>query len=233
MDFGDDIIHGLDLDPEECDYLLHKYSRDTWVEVEAALFTGKWFAYRFLHPVQATYVYAHEFTKAYRRYYRREIDRARADYVTPIRIKDMFTGNKTPKMSAIIRGRMVADAAGMPYNVFLDLAFDIQLRYWKQDRLPQPSHMYSDLITDKIDPLWEDRQEGFLFYSQHPNYHNSFYQGLKAQDDHHEWIINQVIKRGNAPYLFRQMVYDKQLLPEDKVKSRFGADYLARVQEAA
>jgi hypothetical protein len=233
MDFGDDIIYGIDLDPDTCDEHMQKYVRKDWVAVETALFTGKWFAYRFLHPVQATYVYAHEFTKAYRRYYRREIDRTRAEYVQPIKIKEMFTGDKSPKMSAVWRGRQIADAAGMPYDVFLDLAFDIQLRYWNQDRLPQPSHMYSDLITDKIGPLWEDRQEGFLFYSRHPNYHNSFYQGLKAQDDHHEWILAQVMKRGNATHLLNQLVYDKQVLPEDKVKARFGQDYLNRVLEAA
>lgn len=231
MTLSDDTIFGLDLDPDACDAIMAHRNKD-WVEIERALFSGKWFDYRFMHPVHATCIYAHEFAKAYRRYYRMAVDHRRAEHVRIFKDGD-WTQAKPNTIAGLWRGRQVADAAGMPYAVYLDQAFDLALRYWKQDHLPRPQQLYSDLITDRIGERWENLQEGILYVSTHPNFHNEFYRGLKAQDDHHEWLMAQAMKRGNMAWLLNRMVYDQQLLPEDKVRARFGEDMLSRVREAA
>jgi hypothetical protein len=254
-----DAIFGLDTSRDDAARIMNRFIENKWVKIETALFRGKWFDYRFMNPVQATYLYAHEYTKAYKRAFSNNIDSTRADHVKPLNCETLFTvpeiteADNTPKLiekkkkaiaykkrtiAAIWKGRMVADAMGMPYDIFLDRAFHWTLRFWQQAHLPRPSHLYSDLVTDRATIDWETRQKDEFFYSTLPQYKNGAYREtteflqnndrfngtmLHAQNAHHEWLLDQCMNRRNGHAILAQMVFHDQVLPIEKVEARLDA----------
>jgi hypothetical protein len=223
-------IYGLATDAKTSLRLMWDIRKE-WQEVERPLYRGKWFDYRFLNPVQATYLYAHHFEKTYRREYRSNISGRAAEYIRIFKNKDVFLEPKA-KVSALWRGRQVADAMGMPYDLYLDRAFHWMLRFWNQKHLPRASQLYTDLVTDRTAVDWEARQNDVLIYSKLPQYKNDLYIGTPTQDDHHEWLFGQALRRGNSPRVLAQMLNDN-VLPAEKIKARLGDEHFARVVEQA
>jgi hypothetical protein len=138
------------------------------------------------------------------------------------------------RTTGIWRGRMVADAMGIPYPVYLEFAFHWSLRYWQQRHLPRPQQLYSDFVVERATISWEERQGAEFFYSDKPQYKNSLYREaaammadcrelegavLHAQNQHHDWILTQCENRVNGHALLAQMVFHDQVLPLEKVKA--------------
>lgn len=248
-------LFGLDTSSDDAARIMfgRRWIKSDWIAVEAALYRGKWFDYRFLNPVQATYLYAHQFVKAYRQAFATNIDGAAAKHVRPLDVEKLFVEpeqaqDETPKnfrkrvashrmrTAGIWRGRMVADAMGMPYDVYLELAFHWTLRYWQQRHLPRPSQLYSDLVVDRATIEWDARQQDQLFYSTLPQYRNEAFaeaselianndrfEGtvLHSQNQHHEWILDQCLgERSNGLALLAQVVFRDRVLPIEKVRAR-------------
>ena len=220
----DEVIFGLDVSRIEADRLALKFIRKDWMEVERALITGKWFDYRFLSPVAATYLFAHEFKKIYRATYKLNVDSERGEHVKPLP-EDLF---KAPKnvVSGIWRARQVADAMGMPYNVYLGRAYHWSLRYWNHRHLPRPQQLYTDMITDRTAVDWEEIQGARLYYSALPGFKNPLYQSLKAQDDQHEWLFSQMARRGNSVEIVTRMI-EEDLIPIEKLQARLDPEVCA------
>lgn len=265
---------GADLSWEEYDERMIRINKD-WVEEERSLFICKWFDYRQMHPVQATYLYADEYIKAFRNHYARNYDRAATEGGRPIRPwrqEDIFedgppqnadlkalrirvlnaqrAGNEEKvaaandklatlekkaikqrkfALSGLWRGRMVADMMGMPYPIFLDYAFEVRLRRWGRPTMPPPNALYEfGVAIDLIDAKWTERQTAAVDTAQSAFYRNESYSGLKAQDDHHEWLFALAHKRENPSPLLARFL-NENLLTKAKIESRLGTEGLERV----
>jgi hypothetical protein len=225
----DSEIYGVDSDAEACDRFAHTYIRKEWAEIEGPLYSGKWFDYRLLNPLAATYVYAHEFVKAYRVAFGRNFDSGAAEHIRPLKSRKL---EELPKatISGLWRGRQTADALGIPYDVYLSQAFHWTLRYWRRAHLPRPIQLYSDLVVDRVPASWAELQEGRLYYSALPYYRMDLYQGLASQNQHHEWLLAQAAKRTNPAAALGRFVYGEKLLPEEKALGRFGMEMLERAR---
>jgi hypothetical protein len=246
-------LFGLETGQDEAARIMfgNRWIKSDWLAVEAALYRGKWFDYRYLNPVQATYLYAHEFVKAYKQAYSVNIDTGTAQFIKPLNVEKMFVlpeqkqdetdkafrkrlSSHKMRTVGIWRGRMVADAMGIPYPVYLELAFHWSLRYWQQRHLPRPQQLYSDLVVDRATIAWEERQQAEFYYSALPQYKNGAYleatriladadidsSVLHNQNQHHEWIFAQCENRVNGHEILAQMVFHDQVLPLEKVKAR-------------
>jgi hypothetical protein len=224
-------IFGIDISAMDAARIENRFIRKDWIDIERALMTGKWFDYRFMSPVAATYLFAHEFKKAYKLAYRKNIDTTRGEYVRPLP-DDLFDikGLTTDKLksrkrmiSGIWRARQVADAMGVPYDIYLASAFHWTLRYWNQNYLPRPQHLYTDLVTDRTAIDWVEHQKVRFHYSKNPGYTNAKYVDLKVQNDHHEYLFEQIANRGNRPELLAAFI-DEDLIPLEKINSRLGSE---------
>jgi hypothetical protein len=245
-------IFGLDTGPDDAARLMNKFIRKDWIAMEPQLYRGKWFDYRYLNPVQATYLYAHEFVRFYRLTYSKNFSSERGPYVTPLKLETLFEipegatseqiRAKKQLVSGIWRGRMFADAMGMPYPEYLEFAFHWTMRYWKQRNPPRPQQLYSDLVTDRAAISWDERQNANLFFSRLPQYQNTAYEKLRQtlagsgfegqthhQNDHHEWLFRQIDRRHDNPELIARLIWEQGVLPPEKVKSRLGDEVYARV----
>jgi hypothetical protein len=217
---------------EGVDELMIRHVRKDRIAIEGALYTGKWFDYRFMTPVEATRIYAVEFEKAYRASYRHNVETRAAPFIRIFKTKDLFREEKGT-ISGIWRGRQIADAMGIPYGIYLTLAFKARTGWWQQKHLPRPTQLYSDLVTEMAAEAWEKFQDARLFYSTLPQYRNENYAGLAAQNDHHEWLLLQAAKRGGSPATLADMVYGQKILLDSKVRARFGDTISERIREYA
>lgn len=219
----DEVVFGVDISRIDADRLASEFIRKDWIEIERALQTGKWFDYRFMNPTAATYLFAHEFTKAYRNAYKRNIDTIRGEFVTPLPA-DLFKAKARSTISGIWRARQVADAMGMPYDVYLSRAYHWGTRFWQQGHLPRAQQIYSELIKDRVAIDWDEYQRSRFYYSSKPHYMTVNYdERVKAQNDHHEHLFEQIARRGNRAALIAQFIYE-DLLPIEKINSRLGPE---------
>lgn len=185
------------------DELAYRLIRKDWRDLEAELFTTKWFDYRFMHPTEATYLYASCYEGAYRRAFRANFDAARADEVRVFKKSNVFCDDRSV-ISGLWRGRQKADALGIPYDIFLSLAFKEVLRFWKQKHMPRPSHLYNDDLLARVIQGWEELQSARLIYATHDAYKLENARGLACQLEHVAWLKRQAFKRDNpTPILER------------------------------
>lgn len=212
----------------EADYLAINFISKGWLEHELSLFATKWFDYRQLNMVEATEQYVHAYTAVYRRQYARSIDATRAEHLKPLPIDNPMAHFNDPKMRNKLvgcwRGRQMADALGMPYEVFIEQAMSFRLRFWQRAYLPRPEQLYDERDLERIVEKWEEIQKGQLHYSTLPVYTGERYCGAAHQNDHHEWLWKQASLRSN-PRVFLARFIAEQLLPLEKVLSRLPADF--------
>jgi len=215
--------------PLEDDLVAFKFIQNQkTLQFEADLFTHKWFDYRFMSPLQATRLYIQAFDGAFRSHYAQNLDVNAAKYVRTISVDSIFAGLDAPESSthkkakshftACWHGRQMADLLGMPYEVYLDLAFEYRLRYWNRPYLPQPQHLYSDLVVDRVQQRWSELQEARLYTSDHPAYLIENFQALPAQNDYHEWLRKQAMLRSNPAELIGRFV-NEDALPLQKINT--------------
>lgn len=213
---------------DEYDLLMARIRKD-WVANERILFTTKWFDYRHMHPTEATYCYAHELVKAYRRAFARTVDAEAAAYVSPI--KEDFFDCIPAVVSGVWHGRQVADAMGVPYQVYLALAFERVLSYWHRSHMPRPQQLYSSMVTDWVALKWPERQNGIFYMSRRPEFTAQMYRGLISQKEHEAWLFEQAEKRQNGNEIVCQLMYDGYLRDEAVIE-RYDADRVDRIRES-
>lgn len=239
----EDVNEWPGLSTAECDALAIHFKEDRWI-IEVGLMGSKWFDYRLMHPAEATWHYIAALEKAYRQRFAAEVDRARAEFIRFVKPRDLLLADPRRRTDAVTEelwskrkndvagawyGRQVADAMGMPYEVFTSLALENRMRFWRQRYMPRPSHLYSMEIVEKVAEKWEEMQTARLYVAKHPSYAAAAYCGMPWQDDHHEWLFAQAGRRQNASAIIARFL-NEELLPEEKLATRFDAETVERIR---
>lgn len=215
---------------ERYDEMAHVGIRKIWQQMELSLFTSKWFDYRFMHPSEATYLYAHHWERVYRRFYKMNVDAQRADVIKVFNKSNIFKDKAN--LPGLWRGRQHADGLGIPYDLYITLAFKENLRFWNRSHLPRPQHCYSGRVIEAIQQAWPEHQAANLFYSRLPTYHNDNYAETNEQKAHHEWLMDQAGRRAAPAWVLGKFVKDG-ILPIEKIVARFGDDMPEKIALAA
>jgi hypothetical protein len=226
-------VFGINTDKDVGDILAHEAFKGhkDWLSFEVPLMSTKWFDYRQLTPVQATYLFADRYREAFKQNFRRYVDYARADYVKALRREDLFKCEPTI-VSGIWRARQHADAMGIPYEDYLADALNRAMRVHREF-LPKPTQLYTDAIVEYVQERWEQRQRAKLYVAESDLYMNQNYLGLPAQNAHHEWLFTQAELRPDRAQWLNRLVYLDQRLPEEKVIARYEPDLVREIQEYA
>lgn len=219
-------IYGLNQTLEEINEKALVYIPQELLDTEPMWMRTKWFDYRFESPQHSTYRFAHAYSLAYKDAFKRYYDEEQGEHVRGFKGKDIFApGQKTATLPrSMWRARQYADGLGMPYEEFC--AAGLRWSVQRNRRfLPRPMHLTNFNLLTAINDTWKERQTGILFCASHPNYLNNNYAGIHAQDDHHEWLFAQLLKRAYpAPAL--RTILGRSLLPEDKIIARLGENTL-------
>lgn len=160
---------------------------------ELNLMSRKWHDYQILHPVVATYLYAFEYTKAYRRYYSSVIDHEKGQYVKGFKGKDAWGSTNS---GGFITGRQHADEMGIPYDFYITNAIDfLYIKKWKH--LPRPCHLYAEDVRETVAARWLEYSSSTLILAKDPFFKDVA--NIEAPEfQAHQARIRQYIDRSRA-----------------------------------
>lgn len=213
------------------------------LKLEAELFDSKWWDYRALHPVAATYLFAHEYNKAYQFIVKRCRDLERGQYMKGFKGEDIFetrtvkrknkqTGESELKQSdeivAFWKARQSADRLGMRYDFYIRKAM-----MWAEDRnwrnIPRPIHLYSDDLVEHLKERWEEERKARLQAAESECYMIENYSAHPDQDDYQGWALDQVSRRPHKDFALHHYLQRGQVNAE-AAKTRFGSDTVSRAE---
>jgi hypothetical protein len=221
------------VDTLENDYIVSNFINTEFQGYDRQGWEKKWFDYRHMTTLQATHAYMEAYTGVYQRIYAREFDRERAEFIKPLNF-DLILAALRPGAQAdkakvtkakkqlvgCWRGRQIADMLCMPYAVYLDCVFTYRMRAWKQNNMPQPSHLYHRIDVEKTADRWEELKASRLYLAEHSAYLVQNYEDLQQQNDYHEYLFGLAEMRQNAPFYIATFI-EEHRLPLDKARARY------------
>lgn len=185
-------------------HINHKEAR-----IEPELMTTKWFDYRRLHPMQATYYFVKCYNDAYREFYRKAVNADAAPFVRSIKDHNFLDAKE--KMT-FWRLRQNCDKVGLPYDFFLRFAMNRHHRTVGADDgkvyAPRPTAFVKneELFADAM-IAWEDACAASLRIACDPYYRTSNYTGGRDQQAHEAFVIGQIKRRGVPHYALHAALY--------------------------
>ena len=131
---------------------------------ESELMQTKWFDYRIMHPMYATYYFYHLYVKAYQAFWRKSINSESASFIFPFKGEARLDFLKAREKLSIWRLRQSADMLGIRYEFFLTTAFNKMHRMQAGGRViaPRPAMFNKEEFLAEILLSWEEMQRTSL-----------------------------------------------------------------------
>ncbi len=175
---------------------------------EAALMRTKWFDYRRLHPMQATYFFVKCYNEAYRHFCHVAINAEKAPYARGIKGHDFLEAREK---LAFWRLRRTCDQFGLPYDFFLRFAMN-----WLHKMVAQDGNVYAprpamlgkneELLADAL-IAWEELCAASMQVASDPYYRVANFTGSDDQRDHEAFVIGQIARRRAKHYSLHAALY--------------------------
>jgi len=196
---------------------------------------SRWWDYRRLSPGHAFYLFADTYYKGCKLAARKflaerknshsyQSDKSRAYNLVGASLGQMTVEEVWTKDQAHITGlwkaMLVADAIGMPYDLFVRVACNAALiRLWKN--LPRPSQLYSDTLVFHIMSDWDEIKKLRSTLAKHPLYSEENYVGLPIQDEYRHWLIESIKEQKDKLNALMVAVYHMRHIPEAMALQHF------------
>lgn len=171
-------LKGFKIDPE------HR-------EGEARLARTRWFDYRGMHPVEATYLFAHFYKEQTARFYESVIDIRTVENVLAFKPDDIFDSRD---LTSMWLARRCADHYRVPYPFVVRFAQD---RFFNraQPSFPRPNQLYGEEFETDLVAAWREQVSRQITYSTQPRYRVGAWTGEAHQAAHIKFVITQIQAR--------------------------------------
>lgn len=187
--FGE--FYGWDKDFEELEIITIARISPMLRKKEPLLYRSKWFDYRRLHPALATYLWAHEYNKAYTRVMVKSRDAERGQYIKGFKGKDIF---EHKEITGVWKARQMADELGIRYDFYIRRVMNwCENRSWTH--LPRPKFFYDAEVVEMVKDAWEKEQRAALQLARDPWYAAGAYYEHMDQVEYQKWMVQQVKQR--------------------------------------
>lgn len=224
-------FYGCKLTNDRCEELaLMRLDRKTLGQ-EAALMQTKWFCYRRLHFIKATYLFAEAYKRAFERCWKVNFDRweLAKTGLKPWSGADIFDLSEQRYMG-FVRARQAADHFGVPYDTFCRYALQAVLdNGWmlkeasKHGSMPRPEYLRALTPIKVAVRTWElEECPAKLRFSPLRYYLLEHYVEAPDQDDHQTWLINQIKERPTPKYALAKVLYGRPMLFEERAVEVWG-----------
>lgn len=218
-------FYGRDLKQSQLEKLLKTKIPLDEREDEASLTQTKWFDYRFMHPLQATYYLAscYLFTSF-------DFKRRLAKVRKPWKPSEPWDFLEAPDALDFWRLRRSIDRVGLRYDIFMHFAMMHLLRVGGREERPAPSvAQYLELSRDDACVAWiqasfEKMCGKELQIAQEPIYRvTNFCSEAKVhQEAHEQYVIDQLAKRPDPHVGLHAAIYELGVLREESALEAFG-----------
>lgn len=173
---------------------------------ESMLMQSKWFDYRLMHPMQATYYFMELYDQAYKNFFRKAISMEKAPFVRVIKEKDFLLSRER---LSFWRLRRLADQLGMRYDFFLTFAMSHKYRMMAGGRVipPRPSQIYSDELVDDALLAWEELGQSRTQFAQDEYFKIANFNGDIVQKDYEQSIMKAIGLKRAPQYALSVAIY--------------------------
>lgn len=201
-----DHFYGDGLDFEHYEILMVQHIPKKERKLETQLMTTKWFDYRLMHPMMATYYFFRLYRNEYRNFYRKAIDHLAADFVRPIKEQDFLLSREA---MSFYRLRQTVDALGMRYDFFLSVAFDKCFKVIANGRPlpPRPAQLKKEDLALEVYQEWLLVCKANLQIAKSPYFTTTHFQNTPSQCAYEDFIVKQIQIRERPHYALGSCLY--------------------------
>jgi uncharacterized protein YqcC (DUF446 family) len=216
---------GLALRPERYDALTVENIPPKYWSAESELYQSKWWDYRIMHPMQATYHFVDAYKRAYKAAYARRSDSEGAKWLRVFAKEDFLEGASSTR-TALWLARQQADEIGCGYDFFCTRAMHYaERRDWTM--LPRPQAMYSNksmfaddlTIAQHVERLWQQKCGTEIMYSTNEFYRVEHFVNNIHQRQHQRMLLDYIVKTPNKVLMLSTFIYEQRLLDEALVET--------------
>ncbi|MEZ2310876.1 hypothetical protein AB6809_29950 [Paraburkholderia sp. RCC_158] len=219
-------FYGSELTVADCEMLALTRVDPALRVAESLLFTRKWFDYRGHHPVQATYLFAHEYAQAVRRAYAQQKDVRKIGDVKGFDVESLF---ESRELTAMWRARQAFDAIGCRYEYGLDFIMKrFCERGWRV--FPRPNQLYAEEVILDVRDAWNAHCKAVMQLAKHERFLAPNFAGHPDQIAYQSWQIAQVKTRGGNRAMLIARLLQEHVLTEQAVAAEFGDSVLAQAK---
>ncbi len=190
---------------------------------EAELMTTKWFDYRLMHPMYATYYFYHLYVKEFQAFWRKAINYESADFIYPFKGDGRLDFMKAKEKLSIWRLRQKADWLGIRYDFFLKTAFNKIHRMQAGGRIvpPRPAMFNNADLLAIIVNEWSAMCKASLQIACSPYFQVSNFNNSLIQRDHESFVMNQVAQRSIPYYSLSHCLHEREVIRIESALQRF------------
>ena len=203
------------------------------LELERKLHQSKWFDYRFISPMEATHHFRAAFSEINQRKYAQNFDTETAK--TRIGVRGGSAFQYKTELTSFWRARQAADTYGLPYKVFIEVAFEHFISGgWK--RLPHINQLYGERNLERIHvkaaEYWEELQ-GTDFgrsFSHCPEYRTESFHHFPAQIAHRAWVLD-LLKVKRSAWALGKACFVNRVIPPELALAEFDEERIGRARK--
>ena len=183
----------------------------------------RWFDYRDMHPVAATYLFAHFYVEQTRKFYIQNVDIRTVEDARAFAPDDIFMSRD---LTSMWLARRAADELGLPYPFVLQFA---QSRFLSrlQLRFPRPNQLYGEEFEIDVAAAWTERLGCQLTYSTQPRYKASAWARQLSQAQHIKFVVQQVKRRPGPHHRILARLFNEDVLAAHLIKNQFSQKELS------
>lgn len=161
---------------------------------------SKWYAYRFMSPLQATKLFADLYREAFKQYVRVHRDFNDADAAQGLGSRLFSEPNRS--LTEVWNARQRADELGLPYNLLFEFSFHFAGRRTRK-RAPRPGQLFDSGKSGIAWPLELEKwiEDPLHFEVQRlsvPQYRHENYRSHPVQREFHDYILASIEERVGA-----------------------------------
>lgn len=193
---------------------------------EAALMRSRWFDYRDMHPVSATYLFAHYYKQQTLKFYEQSIDFRTLEDVRAFAPDDIFMSRD---LTSMWLARRFADEHGIPYPFLMRFAHE---RYFNraQRQFPRPNQLYGEEMEIDTLAAWKEQLSRQLTYSRLPKFTMSEWRGTKDQAQHVRFVEAQIKSRPAPRYRLLARMLQEDILSLPIIQAAFSQEEAERAE---
>lgn len=196
--------------------------------IEASLMRKKWFDYRFMHFMEATYLFSRYYSKAHGEMMAKIFDHKKGPYMRGFTGADfMMIGEK--HRAGLIKARRAADALGIPYWFYNDFAmkWTVEGNIWK--RPPKPTQLYQKEMLPDLVAAWQERLQATIITPIDERYLLTSEMDGENQREFRIWLCEQIKSRNNPELALNNFLNKTPMITRNDAIQYIGEKYLEKV----
>lgn len=199
----------------------------TWIDAEAltrepSLQELAWVEYRYLTPLQRTEAFTRAYRSAYLAAYAKRFPEVDTSKKQPIEVN--FVRNDIGVMNALWNARAHADAAGIPYDLYLETIMEGHLLGDKWKRPPRPNQLYGKLTFPRVRDLLTHEQTLRRLYGPtwDPRFFAEAYIGDPIQEAAIGLLRHAVLGSDEQARMLGEFLCHRRAITEPRAVEAFG-----------